>query len=308
MFMSHFVAARCVGCLPACATLHSADMPPGSLRTHHSPVHLVFSLGLLYNFRHFERLLGSNKFSLFLLLAGLTGSGVLLAAQVAGLAHPLTGPTLLLFALFPLYMRLVPRRVPAQFTLLGISFSDKAMVYLAGLQLAFADGAKSLLPAVVGTVLGALYLANVAGVGAARWPAALHSTAEAAFLPVLGEEHPSRVAARRAAARAQRERQQLQAQAMAMARQGGARGEQLRALQAMLAAQGGPGAEGGGGGVPMGGTGGGPTPPPPMPRVEPDEAAVQQLMAMGFDRAESEAALAATGNNADAAAARLLGD
>ncbi|CAE7657916.1 RBL20, partial [Symbiodinium sp. KB8] len=219
----------------------------------------------------------------------------------AGLAPPLTGPTLLLFALFPLYMRLVPRRVPAQFTLLGISFSDKAMVYLAGLQLAFAD-------AVVGTVLGALYLANVAGVGAARWPAAVHSTAEAAFLPVLGEEHPSRVAARRAAARAQRERQQLQAQAMAMARQGGARGEQLRALQAMLAAQGGAGAEGGGGGVPMGGTGGGPTPPPPMPRVEPDEAAVQQLMAMGFDRTESEAALAATGNNADAAAARLLGD
>ncbi|KAL4203357.1 hypothetical protein AMTRI_Chr01g103570 [Amborella trichopoda] len=97
---------------------------------------LMFGIYLLYYFRVFERQIGSNKYSVFILLSVILTALfeaialLLLKDPSVGILAP--GPYGLIFASFiPFYFD-IP--VTTRFRIFGIHFSDKSFIYLAGLQ------------------------------------------------------------------------------------------------------------------------------------------------------------------------------
>eukprot|EP00268_Persea_americana_P054863 TRINITY_DN632_c0_g1_i5.p1 TRINITY_DN632_c0_g1~~TRINITY_DN632_c0_g1_i5.p1 ORF type:complete len:169 (+),score=2.53 TRINITY_DN632_c0_g1_i5:241-747(+) len=108
-----------------------------SLFAFSSTPELMFGLYLLYYFRIFERQIGSNKYSVFVLFSLM----ITLLFEVLALALLLrdhtssllaSGPYGLIFASFiPFYFD-IP--VTTRFHVFGFHFSDKSFIYLAGLQ------------------------------------------------------------------------------------------------------------------------------------------------------------------------------
>lgn len=235
----------------------------------------------------------------------------------------LAGPYELVFALFALFHSLVPRLHSDYFSVGPVRFSDKAFTYLLGLQLAFSSGVSSLLPAAVGSALGAVYLVADARGSCARLrcPAGVRACCRRTVLPCLEGESPAAAAARAAAAERTREQAELELALRQIAATGGGgaagRGgaaptaEQAAALanalrgaaaqaQAVRAGGGAGGGAGGDGGLRSRSGGGGDG---FMPL---DHAAVERLVAMGFQRADAERALRECFNDENAAADRLL--
>ncbi|PKA66922.1 hypothetical protein AXF42_Ash003579 [Apostasia shenzhenica] len=133
---------------------------------------LIFGLYLLYYFRLFERQLGSNKYSVFVL----SSLSVSLLFEVFGLVllkdHTSTmlasGPYGLIFASFILFYFDIP--VSSQLRVFGIPFTDKSFIYLAGLQLLISSWKRSLLPSICGLLAGCLYRINVFGIRKIKFP------------------------------------------------------------------------------------------------------------------------------------------
>ncbi|KAF4364621.1 hypothetical protein F8388_015312 [Cannabis sativa] len=97
---------------------------------------LMFGLYLLYYFRVFERQIGSNKYSVFILFS-LTVSLLLEVLALSFLKDPAknlitSGPYGLIFASFVPFFFDIP--VSTRFTVFNVHFSDKSFIYLAGLQ------------------------------------------------------------------------------------------------------------------------------------------------------------------------------
>ncbi|KAB5551703.1 hypothetical protein DKX38_009014 [Salix brachista] len=152
---------------------------------------MIFGLYLLYYFRVFERQIGSNKYS------NLSGgharkfcgpeSGAQLHDPLANLLT--SGPYGLIFASFVPFYFDIP--VSTRFQFHGVRFSDKSVIYLAGvlvkentcafhvwidpilalvLQLLLSSWKRSILPGICGILAGSLYRLSLFGIRKAKFP------------------------------------------------------------------------------------------------------------------------------------------
>lgn len=133
---------------------------------------LIFGATLLYYFRVFERQIGSNKYAVFIVFS--TVVSVLLQILALGYLkdpsiNPLTsGLYGLIFASYVPFFFDIP--ISMKFRILGLSLSDKSFVYLAGLQLLFSSGRRSVVPGVSGILAGLLYRLNAFGIRRLKFP------------------------------------------------------------------------------------------------------------------------------------------
>lgn len=133
---------------------------------------LMFGLYLLYYFRVFERQIGSNKYSVFILFS-LLNSLLLEVLALALFKDPAlnkltSGPYGLIFSSFiPFYFD-IP--VSTRFRVFGVRFSDKSFIYLAGLQLLLSSWKRSILPGICGILAGSLYRLNVFRIRKLKFP------------------------------------------------------------------------------------------------------------------------------------------
>lgn len=133
---------------------------------------LFFGVFLLYYFRVFERQIGSNKHSVFILFSGFVSlilQTIVLSLFKDPTANLLTsGPYALIFASFvPFYLD-IP--VTKRFNVFGAHFSDKSFIYLAGVQLLLSSWKRSMLPGICGIIAGSLYRLNIFGIRKAKIP------------------------------------------------------------------------------------------------------------------------------------------
>ncbi|PKI50834.1 rhomboid-like protein 20 [Punica granatum] len=132
---------------------------------------LIFGLYLLYYFRVFERQIGSNKYSVFILFSMLSSifmEIIALALLKDPSAKLTSGPYGLIFASFiPFYFD-IP--VSTRFRVFGVRFTDKSFIYLAGLQLLLSSWRRSIIPGICGILAGALYRLNVFYIRKAKIP------------------------------------------------------------------------------------------------------------------------------------------
>ncbi|CAA7060515.1 unnamed protein product [Microthlaspi erraticum] len=154
---------------------------------------LMFGLYLLYYFRVFERQIGSNKYSVFILFSGTVSlllEVFLLSFLKDTTANLLTsGPYGLIFASFiPFYLD-IP--VSTRFRVFGVSFSDKSFIYLAGVQLLLSSWKRSLFPGVCGIIAGSLYRLNILGIRKAKFPEFVTSFFSRLSLPSFSSSPPS---------------------------------------------------------------------------------------------------------------------
>ncbi|KMZ70874.1 Ubiquitin-associated /TS-N domain-containing protein [Zostera marina] len=133
---------------------------------------LVFGIYLIYYFRVFERQIGSNKHSVFVLFSTTVSSLLQVLAlsliKDFGLDILAPGPYGLIFSSFVPFFFDIP--VSSRFRVFGINFSDKSLTYLAGLQLLFSSWKRSFLPGVCGILAGSLYRLNLFGIRRAKIP------------------------------------------------------------------------------------------------------------------------------------------
>ncbi|XP_022746017.1 rhomboid-like protein 20 [Durio zibethinus] len=149
---------------------------------------LMFGLYLLYYFRVFERQIGSNKYSVFIIFSVMVSflfEVLALAILKDPTANLLTsGPYGLIFASFiPFYFG-IP--VSTWFRIFGVRFSDKSFIYLAGLQLLLSSWKRSLLPGICGILAGSLYHLNVFRIRRAKFPKFITSFFSRLSWPAMG--------------------------------------------------------------------------------------------------------------------------
>lgn len=149
---------------------------------------LMFGLYLLYYFRVFERQIGSNKHSVFIVFSMLS-SLLFEVVAVALLKDPSTtlvtpGPYGLIFASFVPFFSDIP--VSTRFRICGFHFSDKSFIYLAGLQLLLSKWKRSMLPGMCGILAGSLYRLNVFYIRKAKFPEFISSFFSRISLPSMG--------------------------------------------------------------------------------------------------------------------------
>ncbi|XP_004493394.1 rhomboid-like protein 20 [Cicer arietinum] len=154
---------------------------------------LMFGLYLLYYFRVFERQIGSNKYSVFIVFSILSSllfevfSVALLKDPTATLVTP--GPYGLIFASFVPFFFDIP--VSTRFRLFGFHFSDKSFIYLAGLQLLLSSWKRSILPGLCGILAGSVYRLNVLYIRKAKFPEFISSFFSRISLPSMGSPRPT---------------------------------------------------------------------------------------------------------------------
>ncbi|KAH7652213.1 Rhomboid-like protein [Dioscorea alata] len=133
---------------------------------------LMFGLYLLYYFRVFERQIGSNKHSVFIVFSMMV-SLLLEMLALTYLPDPslkilVSGPYGLIFASFVPFYFDIP--VSSRFTIFSLQLSDKSFIYLAGLQLLFSSWKRSLIPGICGVLAGSLYRLNAFGIRRVKFP------------------------------------------------------------------------------------------------------------------------------------------
>ncbi|KAK4802025.1 hypothetical protein SAY86_000228 [Trapa natans] len=147
-----------------------------SVLTFSSTPELMFGLYLLYYFRVFERQIGSNKYSAFIMFSMLLSiflDVIALALLKDSSAKFNSGPYGLVFASFiPFYFD-IP--VSTRFRVFGIPFTDKSFIYLAGLQLLLSSWRRSIIPGICGIIAGSLYRMNILYIRKAKIPQFLSS-------------------------------------------------------------------------------------------------------------------------------------
>ncbi|KAF7803992.1 rhomboid-like protein 20 [Senna tora] len=157
-----------------------------SLFAFSSTPELIFGLYLLYYFRVFERQIGSNKYSVFVIFSILVSllfevlALTLLKDPAAKLVSP--GPYGLIFASFVPFFFDIP--VSTRFHVVGLHFSDKSFIYLAGLQqLLLSSWKRSIVPGMCGILAGFLYRLNFFHVRKAKFPQFIASLFSRIFGP-----------------------------------------------------------------------------------------------------------------------------
>ncbi|KAH1257971.1 Rhomboid-like protein 20 [Glycine max] len=132
-----------------------------SIFSFSSTPELMFGLYLLYYFRVFERQIGSNKYSVFIVFSILTS--LLLEVLAVALL-----------------------KVSTRFRVFSFLFSDKSFIYLAGLQLLLSSWKRSILPGMCGILAGSLYRLNVFYIRKAKFPEMISSLFSRISLPSMG--------------------------------------------------------------------------------------------------------------------------
>ncbi|CAN0312685.1 unnamed protein product, partial [Hapterophycus canaliculatus] len=84
------------------------------------------------------------------------------------------GPIPLVFALLVVYYAIVPPSKPRFFGALGLDFSDKAFTFAVAGMLASCEGWDSIVPAVCGALVGALYMMDTMSIQAVRLPSVVY--------------------------------------------------------------------------------------------------------------------------------------
>ncbi|XP_059646068.1 rhomboid-like protein 20 isoform X1 [Cornus florida] len=154
---------------------------------------LIFGLYLLYYFRVFERQIGSNKYSVFILLSVIM-SLLFEFLALSFLKDPTSsvitsGPYGLIFSLFvPFYLD-IP--VSTRFRVFVLRFSDKSFIYLAGLQLLLSSWKRSILPGICGILAGSLYRLNVFHIRRMKFPEFITSYFSRLSWPSTGSTSPA---------------------------------------------------------------------------------------------------------------------
>ncbi|XP_047151906.1 rhomboid-like protein 20 isoform X1 [Vigna umbellata] len=167
-----------------------------SIFSFSSTPELMFGLYLLYYFRVFERQIGSNKYSVFIVFSILTSlllevlAVALLKDPTANLVTP--GPYGLIFASFVPFFFDIP--VSTRFRVFSFFFSDKSFIYLAGVQLLLSSWKRSILPGMCGILAGSLYRLNVFYIRKAKdptlqFPEFISSFFSRITLPSMGSPH-----------------------------------------------------------------------------------------------------------------------
>ncbi|KQK10166.2 hypothetical protein BRADI_2g52800v3 [Brachypodium distachyon] len=122
--------------------------------------------------RVFERQIGSNKYAVFIVFS--TTVSVLLQILALGylkdpsLAPLISGPYGLIFASYVPFFFDIP--ISTKFCIFGLRLSDKSFIYLAGLQLLFSSGRRSVIPGISGILAGLLYRVNLFGIRRLKVP------------------------------------------------------------------------------------------------------------------------------------------
>uniref|UniRef100_A0A2P2MWD2 Ubiquitin-associated domain-containing protein 2-like n=1 Tax=Rhizophora mucronata TaxID=61149 RepID=A0A2P2MWD2_RHIMU len=151
---------------------------------------LMFGLYLLYYFRVFERQIGSNKYSMFIVFSVIISllfevfALALLRDPTANLG---SGPYGLIFASFVPFYFDIP--VSTRLRVYSAHFSDKTFIYLAGLQLFLSSWKRSILPGICGILAGSLYRLNLFGVRKAKFPQFVISFLSRLSRPPSGSPH-----------------------------------------------------------------------------------------------------------------------
>jgi membrane associated rhomboid family serine protease len=152
-----------------------------------STTQLLSGLYLLYFFRVFERQIGSNKYSVFIFFSGFVSlilETILLSLTKDPTANLLTsGPYALVFASFVPFFLDIP--VTKRFGVLGVHFSDKSFIYLAGVQLLLSSWKRSIFTGICGIIAGSLYRLNIFGIRKAKFPEFMASLFSRFSLPSL---------------------------------------------------------------------------------------------------------------------------
>lgn len=157
---------------------------------------LIFGLYLLYYFRVFERQIGSNKYSVFSLFTISVSSllqilSLVLLKDSNYISALASGPYGLIFGSFIPFFLDIP--ITSRFRIFGVNFSDKSIIYLAGLQLLLSSWKRSLIPGICGLVAGSLYRLNVLGIRRMKLPQIIASFFARFFAPPPGSSsRPSR--------------------------------------------------------------------------------------------------------------------
>ncbi len=264
---------------------------------------LVLGLGLIYQFRLFERRMGTAKFLSYTLLSTIISISIqmLVLAAYPGFNNPqLTrmapGPYAHIFALLVHYIAFVPKLSKRR--ILGAEVSEKTLVYLWGSQLLFARGRESALTGLCGFAGGLLCATDRLPFKRLELPESFKAFGRKYLSPLFASRSPEQVAADRT--RLQRERltrmglaaQGLQAQGIPGANQqqqgeqlipgnGSLFGDLARFQQQQQQQQ-------------------------RQQVPEPNEEQVNTLTAMGFERTRVLAALRAHNNDTERAANSLL--
>ncbi|CAN8287027.1 unnamed protein product [Cochlearia groenlandica] len=148
---------------------------------------LLFGLYLLYYFRVFERQMGSNKYSVFILFSAsvsLILQIILLSLLKDPTANLVTsGPYALIFASFVPFCLDIP--VSKRFHVFGIHISDKSFIYLAGVQLLLSSWKRTIVLGMCGVIAGSLYRLNIFGIRKAKLPEFIASLFSRFSLPSL---------------------------------------------------------------------------------------------------------------------------
>ncbi|KAH9310168.1 hypothetical protein KI387_038079, partial [Taxus chinensis] len=159
---------------------------------------LTFGLYLLYYFRVFERQIGSNKYSVFILFSSIFSILFELVILI-GLKDTISsglvpGPYGIIFSLFVPFFLDIP--VSTRFQIFRFRFSDKSFVYLAGLQLLLSSWKRSFIPGICGMLAGLLYRMNIFRIQRIKLPKLVVSAASWLFAPLVSSG-PSMTSTRR---------------------------------------------------------------------------------------------------------------
>ncbi|CAL9751878.1 unnamed protein product [Musa acuminata subsp. burmannicoides] len=153
---------------------------------------LIIGLYLLYYFRVFERQIGSNKYSVFVLFSLIVSTAfeVLALALLKDSRTSAAGPYGLIFASFiPFYFD-IP--VTSRFHMFGMNFSDKSAIYFAGFQLLLCAWKSSFMPGICGALAGFLFRINAFGIRKLKFPKKITSVISRLFFSSASSSHASR--------------------------------------------------------------------------------------------------------------------
>jgi len=143
----------------------------------------LFGSLLIYNFRLFERQMGSAKFAMFTSLAWLFTTLLQLGALVVLPYESSPGPYYFIFSCFVLFYSDIPMTYP--FRICGMKANDKLFTYILGLQLMFSDFPHSFISSICGILAGMIYRSNALQLSKYQFPSQIRNFFRRFVLPLF---------------------------------------------------------------------------------------------------------------------------
>jgi len=148
---------------------------------------LLLSLILVYNFRFFERLMGSNKYAVFCTLSCVFSCFVQFVYLMffnRSATVVFCGPYPIIFACFALYFTQVP--VLYSFTRYNLPFNDKSIYYFLGFELLLSYFPYSLISSLCGFLFGLLYQDEQFYLSSIKFPSPIIDLCRKFIKPYMG--------------------------------------------------------------------------------------------------------------------------